>query len=114
MPPAVELPTVSATKNNAVPPPTVLNAVEKEEVDVDEILEEARLYATLGRTARAAEILQEITKLYPFKAEAWPLLLSIYSSLGKSAEFEKAALEFLKHHKDSPSWRGIQALGTHI
>jgi len=77
----------------------------------DSVLEEAELYAAHGRPAKAAEILLEIIKLRPSKAEAWPLLFSIYSSLGKAAEFERTAKQFLIHHKDSPSWRGIQALG---
>lgn len=77
----------------------------------DSVLEEAELYAAHGRPAKAAEILLEIIKLRPSKAEAWPLLFSIYSSLGKAEEFERTAKQFLIHHKDSPSWRGIQALG---
>jgi hypothetical protein len=85
--------------------------IEKKETEEDSMLEEAGLYAAHGRPAKAVEILQEIIKVRPSKAEAWPLLLSIYSSLGKSAEFERTARGFLKHHKDSPSWSGIQALG---
>lgn len=83
----------------------------EEAPEEDSMLEEAGLYAAHGRPAKAIEILQEIIKRYPAKVEAWPLLLSIYSSLGNAAEFEKTAREFLKHHKNSPSWNGIQALG---
>ena len=75
------------------------------------MLEEAELYANHGRAATAAEILQEVIKRRPEKAGAWTLLLSIFSSLAKVTEFEKTAREFLKHHKDSPSWNWIQALG---
>ncbi len=102
------------TKTNVVksvdaPPPPP--KIEEEVSEEDSMLEEAGLYAAHGRPAKAAEILLEIIKQRPSKAEAWPLLFSIYSSLGKAAEFEKTAKEFLIHHKDSPSWRGIQALG---
>jgi len=77
----------------------------------DSLLEEAGLYAASGRQARAVEILQDIVRRHPSKTEAWPLLLSLYSSMGKAAEFESAAREFQRHHKDSPAWSGIQALG---
>lgn len=82
-----------------------------EVTEVDSLLEEASLYAASGRQVRAVEILQEIIKRYPSKAEAWTLLLSLYSSLGKAAAFESTAREFLMHHKSSPSWIGVQALG---
>ncbi len=85
--------------------------IEGEMSEEDSMLEEAELYSTHGRPAKAAEILQEIIKKHPSKVNAWSLLLSIYSSLGKAAEFEKTAREFLNHHKDSPAWSGIQALG---
>ncbi len=84
---------------------------DKEVTEEDSMMEEAELYATHGRPAKAAEILQEIIKRCPSKVNAWSLLLSIFSSLGKAAEFEKTAREFLNHHKDSPAWSGIQALG---
>ena len=84
---------------------------EEEGSEEDSMLEEAGLYASHGRPAKAVEILQEIIKRRPSKEEAWPLLLSIYSSLAKATEFEKTAREFLKHHKDSASWNGIKALG---
>jgi hypothetical protein len=85
--------------------------IEPEVTEEDSMLEEAGLYASHGRPAKAVEILQEIIKRRPSKAEAWPLLLSIYSSLAKATEFEKTARAFLLHHKDSPAWSGIQALG---
>ena len=97
-----------ASTNEAAPPPRKIEAEASEE---DSMLEEAGLYAAHGRPAKAVEILQEIIKRSPSKADAWSLLLSIYSSLGNAAEFEKTAREFLKRFKDSPSWSGIQALG---
>jgi Tfp pilus assembly protein FimV len=95
----------------AVSSPPPIQKIEEEMSEEDSMLEEAGLYATYGHPAKAVEILKEIIKRRPAKADAWPLLLSIYSSLGKAAEFESSAREFLKHHKDSPSWSGIRALG---
>ncbi len=92
-------------------PPLPAQKIAEEMTEEDSMLEEAGLYATYGHSAKAVEILKEIVKRHPMKADAWPLLLSIYSSLGKSAEFENTAREFLKHHKNSPSWSGIRALG---
>lgn len=77
----------------------------------DSMLEEAGLYAAHGHQAKAAEILRDIVDRYPAKVEAWTLLLSLYASLRKTSEFEKAAREFLMHHRDDPSWPGIQAQG---
>lgn len=79
--------------------------------EMDLMLEEAQLYAANGRLAKAVEILQEIIKQSPSKADAWTLLLSLYSSLGNVSEFESTAREFLKYHKDSPLWGGLQVLG---
>lgn len=90
-----------------IPPRKIAEKVTEE----DSMLEEAQLYVANGRLAKAVEILLEIIKRRPAKADAWSLLLSIYSSLGKVAEFECAAREFLKHHKASPLWGGIQVLG---
>lgn len=109
--PAVVLPSEAST-NVAAPslhPP--LQKIEEDVTEDDSMLEEAGLYAAHGRLAKAVEILQELIKRRPSKADAWPLLLSLYSSLGKAAEFESSAREFLKYHKNSPSWNGIQALG---
>ena len=111
--PPVGLQTNTSTLKSELAPPAPPSAppVEEEMSEEDSMLEEAGLYATHGRPAKAAEILLEVIKQRPTKAEAWPLLFSIYSSLGKTKEFEKSANEFLIYHKDSPSWRGIQALG---
>lgn len=85
--------------------------IEEEVTDVNLMLEEAELYANLGRPASAVKILQTIIQRNPSTASAWSLLLSSYSSLGKAAEFEDTAREFLKYHKESPLWSGIQAIG---
>ena len=77
----------------------------------DSILEEAELYSNHGRPASAVKILLEVVNRHPSNEVAWSLLLSNYSSLGKAVEFEKTAQEFLRHHKASPLWSGIQALG---
>ena len=111
--PSVSVPLNASSPESEVisfnsPPPQITG---EENTEEDSMVEEAELYASHGRPAKAVEILQEIIKLHPSKASAWPLLLSIYSSLGKAAEFEKTAREFLQHHKDSPSWGNIQALG---
>lgn len=79
--------------------------------EADSLLEEAMLYVASGRQAKAVEILQDIIRRYPSKAEAWTLLLSVNSSLGKVAAFESTARDFLRYHKASPAWGGIQALG---
>lgn len=105
-PPAAVLPYV------APPPPSLPpKKVEKNVSEDDSMLEEAGLYAANGRMDRAAGILQEIIHRNPAKVEAWTLLFSVYSALCKVADFERAAREFLKHHKASPSWSGIQVLG---
>lgn len=114
----------SAHAPSAVLPPntsTAMNAVaslhspaktaDGKVTEADSMLEEARLYVANGRLVKAGEILLEIIKRHPSKVDAWTLLLSIYSSLGKAVEFEKAARAFLKYHKASTSWSGIQALG---
>lgn len=75
------------------------------------MLEEAGLYAANGRMDKGAEILWEIIERNPLKIDAWTLLLSVYSALCKVAEFEKTAREFLKYHKNSHAWSGIQVLG---
>lgn len=104
--PAVVAPS-KASLNIAAPPQEIKEEVNEEDL----LLEEAMLYASHGRPSKAVEMLLDIVKRHPSKAEAWSLLLSTYSSLAKGDEFEKIAREFLKHHKDSPLWRGIQALG---
>ncbi len=111
--PAVVLsPKASAARNAETPaahlPP---QKIEEKVTEEDSMLEEAQLYAANGRLAKAAEILLEIIKRRPSKADAWSLLLSLYSSLGKVAEFENTAREFLKCHKGSTLWGGIQVLG---
>lgn len=95
----------------ASPPQAPLPKNDRPITDVDAMLEEAALYAANGRQAKAVEILLEVIKSDSSKADAWTLLLSLYSSLGKAKEFEHAARAFLKRHKDSPQWSGIQALG---
>lgn len=105
--PAVVAPPRTSTNEETHPP----KKIGEEATEADSMLEEAALYAAHGRPAKAIEILQEIIKRYPTKVNAWPLLLSIYSSLGNATEFEKTARAFLQHHKDSPSWSGMQALG---
>lgn len=77
----------------------------------DLMMEEAELYAVHNRSDKAIEILRDIVRNHPLKTEAWLLLLSILSSLGKAAEFAQAARNFSKHHKGSSSWKEIQALG---
>jgi pilus assembly protein FimV len=111
VPAPVVAPPIASTARNEAPPPAPQKIEAAEVTEDDSMLEEAGLYASHGRPAKAAEILQEIIKRNPSKADAWTLLLSIHSSLAKASEFEKTAREFLKQHPDSPSWRGIQALG---
>lgn len=79
--------------------------------DDDSMLEEANLYAANGRMEKAVDILKEIVDRNPSKEDAWKLLLSTYSALSKTTDFEKTARVFLKYHHDSPSWSGIQVLG---
>ena len=111
-PAAAVPPKASAARNTAVPVSQLPSQkIGEEMTGEDSILEEAELYVANGRLSKAVEILLEIIKRCPSKADAWTLLLSIYSSLGKAAEFESAAREFLRHHKASPSWSGIQVLG---
>lgn len=109
--PAV-LPSKPSTARHAVPTasPSPKKA-EKNLSEDDSMLEEAGLYAANGRMGKAAGILHEIIERNPAKVGAWKLLLSVYSALCKVADFERVAREFLKHHKASPSWSGIQVLG---
>lgn len=97
----------TGTPLNAALPQKIAPTVSEE----DSMLEEAGLYAAHGHQAKAAEILRDIVGRYPAKVEAWTLLLSLYASLRKTSEFEKAAREFLMHHRDDPSWPGIQTQG---
>ena len=110
-PAATVSPMASPVRKEAVSPTSPPQEIKEEATEEDSMLEEAGLYASHGRPAKAIEILQEIIQRRPSKAAAWPLLLSIYSSLAKATEFEKTAREFLKHHPNSPAWSGIQALG---
>jgi len=100
-----------ASKSEPAPLSSSTKPAEDEVTEEDSMMEEAGLYATHGRPAKAIEILQEIIQRQPSNPDPWPLLFSIYSSLGKAAEFENTAQEFLKHHKDSTAWSGIRALG---
>ena len=77
----------------------------------DLIMEEAELYAIHGHPDKAVNILKEMIERSPTNPKARRLLLSIYSSVGKAAEFEQAALDFQRLNPGSTSWRGIQALG---
>lgn len=114
--PPAAAPANTSTVRNAAPPPSPppslpTKKIERNVSEDDSMLEEAGLYAANGRMDRAAGILQEIIHRNPAKVEAWTLLFSVYSALCKVADFERAAREFLKHHKASPSWSGIQVLG---
>jgi len=101
-------PAQAAGATSASPLP---HKVEEELSEEDGILEEAELYANLGRPSTAVKLLQNMIKQNPAKVSAWKLLLSIYSSLAQAAEFEKTARKFLTLHQDSPSWGEMQALG---
>lgn len=84
----------------------------KEELAKDDsMLEEAELYATHGHPDKAVEILREIIAQNPTYTEAWVLLMSILSSLGKAKDFERSARDFFKLNPQSDSWKMIQALG---
>lgn len=75
------------------------------------ILEEAELYSVYGHGDKAIKILQEFVLKLPQSENAWMLLLSIYSANAQATEFEMAVRKFLSHHKHSPLWKTIQALG---
>lgn len=75
------------------------------------ILEEAELYSVYGHADKAIKILQEFVLKLPQSENAWMLLLSIYSANAQATEFEVTARKFLTHHKHSPLWKTIQALG---
>jgi len=110
VPNIISPPAASATTLEVISLPP-LQTIPDEMNEDDSMLEEAELYALHGRQSKAIEILQEINKRHPSNADAYPRLLSIYFSLGKVTEYEKTAKAFYKHHKDTPSWNGIQALG---
>ncbi|MBI3902051.1 MAG: hypothetical protein HY306_03780 [Nitrosomonadales bacterium] len=86
--------------------------IQKEGGADDLLLEEAKLYISQGHMAMAVEILKDLNKRHPENDEVWSLLLSSYSSLSDTVDFEESARKFLIRHKDgSPLWSGIQALG---
>lgn len=109
--PPVASPDASVIKAGGAPysPPPKKGKVELSEIDM--VMEEAELYAVHNRPEKAIEILRDVIKQYPPKVEAWLLLLSILSSLGKTTEFEQVARSFFKCHKGNSSWGSIQALG---
>jgi tetratricopeptide (TPR) repeat protein len=114
--PAAAVPAPAAPAQAALAAPAAIAAAKpaatKDEwYDEDSLLEEAQLYVNHGRMAQAVEILEEINRRNPMNAEAWVLLLSSYSSLGRAAAFETSAHAFQERHKDSLLWGGIQALG---
>lgn len=98
-PPKIEHPTPPQKKIEAQLP------------EIDLMMEEAELYAVHNRPDKAIEILRDIVSDHPLKTEAWLLLLSILSSLGKAPEFEQAARNLSKYNKGTSSWKEIQALG---
>jgi hypothetical protein len=114
VPPAAQPPGVDTGRHAAAPSRPPPNRAVKNISDDDSMLEEAGLYAANGRMDKAVGILLEIIKRNPAKVEAWTLLFSVYSALCRVADFEKAARAFLKHHKGSPSWSGIQVLGRSL
>jgi len=75
------------------------------------MLEQAKLYLTDVKPDKAIELLLIITESNPCQEEAWSLLLSVYSSLGKGTEFESVARKFKGYHKESEIWNKVQALG---
>lgn len=114
-PPGVK-PAKPASEDTPAPPKTEhakppRKKIEEHVPEIDLMMEEAELYAVHNRPDKAMEILRDIVRDHPLKAEAWLLLLSILSSLGKAAEFEQAARNFSRHHKGSSSWKEVQALG---
>ena len=87
---------------------------QNDETDLNEddtVLEEAELYAEHGHPDKAITLLKAEIAQHPDHAEAWVLLLSIFSSLGKASEFEQTAQNFISNNKESASWSNIQALG---
>ncbi len=97
----------------AMAEPASLPAIKEIPVNEEEsaVLEEAELYAIHGHPDKAIRILHEFVAQRPSSEKAWVLLLSIYSSRGLSEEFESTARDFLRHHKNSKSWRMVQAQG---
>jgi len=86
-------------------------SIEKTTREEEILLEEAELYANLGLPETSIKILKEIIQLHSSNPVAWFLLLSCYSSLGKTNAFEKAAREFRQRHTNSQLWNRIKALG---
>lgn len=107
-----------AAKKMAAPSPVAASPAhektQEELAEADSIIEEAELYAIHGHPDRAVLILKELIQQHATKTEAWMLLFSIYSSLKKAPEFEKAARDFIKANKDSALWLEIQALGRSV
>ncbi len=103
--------TFSGTKKKEMVQPSSVAKTKEELAEDDSMLEEAELYAAHGHSDKAIEILHEIIAKNATYTEAWVLMMSILSSLGKAKEFEKAARDFFKHNPRSESWKMIQALG---
>jgi pilus assembly protein FimV len=79
--------------------------------DEDLMLEEASLYVSHKREAKAIEILQEILNRNPASVEAWSLLLSTYAGQGNKDSFALAAKECLDLHKDPALTGRIKSWG---
>jgi hypothetical protein len=82
--------------------------------DLPSLIEEAELYALHGYPDKGQEILQDIVEKHPDYQEAWSLLFSILSSLGKKNEFESNARRFATLYPHSKNWNEICALGKQL
>ncbi|MEW6561898.1 MAG: hypothetical protein AB1400_01520 [Pseudomonadota bacterium] len=82
--------------------------------DLPSLIEEAELYALHGYPDKGQEILQDIVEKHPDYQEAWSLLFSILSSLGKKSEFESNARRFATLYPHAKNWNEISTLGKQL
>jgi hypothetical protein len=81
---------------------------------INTLLEEAHLYAKHGRLSKATDILEDLLEQHPGNAEAWLRLLSVYSALCDTKNFEAQAKRFMERQPEQSVWLRVQALGRSL
>lgn len=81
---------------------------------INTLLEEAHLYAKHGRLSKATDILEDLLEQHPDNAEAWLRLLSVYSALCDTKNFEAQAERFKERKPEQSVWLRVQALGRSL
>ena len=106
---AAEVPRAKPSLPKPVASETVLTAIHNPSVAVSElshVTEEAGVYLAFKRVDRAVEVLREHIRTQPHSLPAaWLMLLDIYRTNGREAEFEALAREFHRQfNAQTPTW----------